>query len=200
MYCNCSSGAGGKCKRPTVCASKVCTETLDADFVNAFVVDADEVTAKKVTADEIDINIPAGTEPPQAVFVVTAPPAGAAPSAQSLDLPVFGVPFGGFGAVPGVGEPTVGVSGSNTLSIFEVTGAVAAGSVLQITFSNGGFPSATAVVYEFWAQELDVVSEGYVVGAPPTVVSASQTGAEILFSDAVMSATSKWAGRATVVV
>ena len=190
MYCKCSD----KCKKPTVCAEKVCAVTLDGDFINAFVGDFDELNAKSikaetVTADEVIVSVPPGAPKPTLEFLTAAPPPAA--TSPELALPVFGVPFGGFSAVPGQAqEPTV--TGSNSAGIIEVFSGIGAGTVLKATYGGGGFPSSSAQLVNFSLQGIDLASEGYALPALPQVVDSTNEFFSVLFPDDIQSNPTKW--------
>ncbi len=200
MYCKCSD----KCKRPTICAEKVCAVTIDADFINAFVGDFDELNAKTikaetVTADQFIVNVPAGAPKPT-VEILTAAPPTAATTAPDLALPVFGVPFGGFGAAPGAIGDLPTVTGSNVIGTMTFPCPVAGGTVLKATYGGGGFPAGNTYVVSFTLQNIDLAAEGYVLPSLPQVVDSTNTFFSVLFPDPILSMTSTWAYTVTEIV
>lgn len=199
MYCKCSE----KCKRPTLCAEKVCTTTVDADFVNAFVGDFDEVNAKTVKAETVTANefiVNTVTSPKPTVEILTGAPPTASRAVPDLALPVFGVPFGGFGAAPGaIGDPPV-VNGSNNAGTMTFSNPIPAGTLLKATYGGGGFPATSTLLVQFFSQQLDIASEGYVLPTPPQVIQSSPTSFTVLFPDPIMSPTSIWGYLVTVLV
>lgn len=193
MYCKCSD----KCRRPTLCAEKVCATTVDADFVNAFVGDFDEINAKTikaetVTADQFIVNIPPDAPTPTVELLTGAPPT-AARTVPDLALPVFGVPFGGFGAAPGaIGDPPI-VKGSNNAGTMTFSDPIAGGTILKATYGGGGFPATSTLLVQFFSQQLDLAAEGYVLPAPPQVIESTPTYFTVLYPDPILSSTSVWA-------
>jgi len=199
MHCKCSD----KCKRPTVCAEKVCAPTVDADFINAFVGDFDEVNAKTikaetVTADQFIVNVPAGAPKPTVELLTAAPPT--ATTAPNLALPVFGVPFNGFSAMPGAIGDLPTVAGSNTIGTMAFPSPIAAGTVLVATYGAGGFSATSTMIVNFTLQDVDLAAEGYGLPSLPQVVDSTPTSFSVLFPDPILSSTSKWAYNVTEIV
>jgi hypothetical protein len=191
MYCKCSD----KCKRPTICAEKVCAETVEADFITSFVGDFDEINAKTikaetVTADQFIVNVPVGAPKPTVEIITASPPT--ATTAPDLALPVFGVPFGGFGATPGAIGDLPTVTGSNVIGTMAFPAPIAGGTVLKATYGGGGFPATSTLVVSFSLQDIDVAAEGYVLPALPQVVDSTNTFFSVLFPDPILSMTSTW--------
>jgi len=199
MYCKCSD----KCKRPTICAEKVCAVTVDADFVNAFVGDFDEINSKTikaetVTADQFIVSVPAGAPMPTVEILAAAPPT--AVTAPELALPVFGVPFGGFGAAPGAIGDLPTVTGSNVIGTMAFSSPIAAGTVLVATYGGGGFAATSTLAVSYTLQKIDLAEEGYSLPALPQVVDSTPTFFSVLFPDPIMSMTSTWAYSVTEIV
>jgi hypothetical protein len=199
MYCKCSD----KCKRPTICAEKVCAVTIDADFINAFVGDFDEINAKtikaeSVTADQFIVNVPAGAPKPTVEILDAAPPT--ATTAPDLALPVFGVPFGGFDVAPGAIGDLPTVSGSNVIGTLTFSAPIAGGTVLKVTYGGGGFPATSTLVVSFYLQDIDLNAEGYTLPAAPQVVDSTNTFFSVLFPDPILSMSSTWAYAVTEIV
>lgn len=197
MYCQCSDN----CRRPTLCASKVCAPTIDGDFISGFVGDFDEINAKTIKADTVVtagqfvVSVTPGSPVPTVEFIPTAAPTAAAP--PSLALPVFGVPFGGFSAAPGaVGDLPI-VAGSNNIGTLTFSAAIAGGAVLKATYGAGGFPAGSVLVVNFNLQYIDLAAEGYVLPSLPQVVDSSPTYFSVLFPDAILGSGSIWSYQVT---
>ena len=193
MYCKC----GDKCKKPTICAEKVCATTVDADFINSFVADFDEINAKTVTAETVTANqfvvtTDGSTTPTVGLITTPSPPV-------TLNLPVFGSAFGGCASTP-VTAVAPAITGSNAIGIITFSAPIAAGTVLVLTYGDSGYPSTSALVVSFTLQKVDIVSEGYSLPSSPQIVDSTDKFFSVLFGDEVSSKTSTWAYQVTEIV
>ena len=180
MYCQCAgtSAAGGKCKRPTICAEKVCTQTVDADFVSAFVADFDELDAKLILAEQIDIVVPPdAVKPTVQTFVEGAGVGGAA--------------LTGCAGTGEIAPPTV--VGSNVIGTMTFSTCVPASTLLVVTYGTpNSFMASQTLIVNFFSQYQDIADQGYVVPIPPVVVSSDLTGFSVFFPDLIPGENSVW--------
>lgn len=186
MYCQCTD----KCKRPSLCAEKVCATTVEGDFVNGFIGDFDEVITKTLKAETVVVTVPPGTPAPTVEVIPSAPPAAAA----ALNLPIFGAPFGGYGlgAAPGAVGDAPTVTGSNTAGVMAFADPIAGGTVIKATYGAGGFAPTSTMLVQFFVQNIDLEAEGYSLPSPPQVVASTPTSFSVWFPDSITSGSSSW--------